>query len=103
MVLGAICMRRFDGKMNGEQYLADTSPGKREVHDLDPEMEECHIDDIVSAGNAEPFRSQSDANAAGFDDCRNSSDHVAPRVSERMKQIGGALINSHRMNAWRVP
>jgi len=28
VVLCAICMRRFDGKMNGEQYLADTSRGK---------------------------------------------------------------------------
>ena len=80
-----ICMRRFDGKMNGERYLADTSPGKREVHDLDPEMEECHIDDIISAGNAEPFRSQSDAKAAGFDDCQYCIGPIQ-QVRERLQQ-----------------
>ena len=62
-------MRRFSGKMNGEQYLANANPARRVVHDLDPEMVECRIDEIIDAGNAEPFQSQSAANAAGYNNC----------------------------------
>jgi cell division protein FtsB len=35
--------------MNGEQYLANTSPSKKEVHDLDNEKTGCQIDDIIKA------------------------------------------------------
>ena len=63
-------MRRFIGNMNGEQYLADTTPAKKEVHDLDPETVECRIDEIINAGNDEPYSSQTAANAAGYDDCQ---------------------------------
>lgn len=56
--------------MNGEQYLANTTPGQKEVHDLDPEMVECRIDEIIKSGNAQPFESQSAANAAGYEDCQ---------------------------------
>ena len=80
-----ICMRRFTGNINGEQYLANTSPGKKEVHDLDPEMVECHIDEIISAGNAQPFKSQSDANAAGFDDCQYCIGPIH-QVRQRLQQ-----------------
>ena len=60
-------MRRTKGKMKGEQYLANTS--KKVVHDLDPEMVECGIDEIIKTGNDAPFTSQSAANAAGYNDC----------------------------------
>jgi len=40
-------MRRYTGNMNGEQYLANTSPSKREVHDLDAEKANCQIDEIM--------------------------------------------------------
>jgi hypothetical protein len=62
-------MRRTTGKMNGEQYLANTST--KIVHDLDPEMVECQIDEIIKAGNDAPFSSQSAANAAGYTDCQH--------------------------------
>ena len=61
-------MRRFTGNIKGEQYLANTD--NKEVHDLDPEMVECRIDEIISAGKAEPYPSQSAANAAGYEDCQ---------------------------------
>jgi hypothetical protein len=63
-------MRRHTGNMNGEQYLANTDPSEKVVHDLDPEMVECHIDEIIKAGRDQPFASQSDANAAGYRNCK---------------------------------
>lgn len=63
-------MRRYTEKINGEQYLANTDPNHKEVHDLDPEMVECYIDEIIKAGKAEPYKSQSAANAAGYEDCQ---------------------------------
>lgn len=59
------------GKMNGEQYLANTNAAKRVVHDLDPEMVECRIDEIIDAGTAEPFKSAAAANAAGYNNCEH--------------------------------
>jgi hypothetical protein len=50
--------------MNGEQYLANTSPSKKEVHDLDNEKTACQIDDIIQAKHDKPYTSQSAANAA---------------------------------------
>jgi len=69
-VRSAYFMRRFTGKMNGEQYLANTNAGTKVVHDLDPEMVECRIDEIITAGNDKPFSSQYAANAGGYADCR---------------------------------
>jgi len=63
-------VRRYSGKMNGEQYLGNTA--KREVHDLDNEKtgaNQCQIDEIIRAGNDKPFTSLSAANAAGYDNC----------------------------------
>lgn len=62
-------MRRYTGNMNGEQYLANTSPSKKEVHDLDNEKTACQIDDIIKAKHDKPYTSQSAANAAGYDNC----------------------------------
>ena len=64
--------RRYKGNMNGERYLANTSPSKKEVHDLDNEKtggNQCQIDEIIRAGNDKPYHSQLVANAAGYDNC----------------------------------
>ena len=45
--------RRYTGRMSGERYLANASPSKMEVHDLDNEKtakNECQIDEIIAAG-----------------------------------------------------
>lgn len=62
-------MRRYTGNMNGEQYLANTSPSKKEVHDLDNEKTGCQIDDIIKTKHDKPYTSLSVANAAGYDNC----------------------------------
>jgi hypothetical protein len=82
-------MRRFNGKMNGERYLAHTTAGRKVVHDLDPEMVECRIDDIINAGTVQPFKSQSDANAAGFKNCEHCIEPLH-QVRQRLRLAGGA-------------
>jgi hypothetical protein len=62
-------MRRYTGNMNGEQYLANTSTSKNEVHDLDNESTSCQIDDVIKAKHDKPYTSQSAANVAGYDNC----------------------------------
>ena len=62
-------MRRYTGNMNGEQYLANKSPSKREVHDLDVEKSNCQIDEIIRAGHDKPYSSLSTARADGYDNC----------------------------------
>ncbi len=62
--------RRYAGNMNGEQYLGNTN--KKEVHDLDNEKtsaNQCQIDEIIRAGNDNPFNSLSAAHNAGYDNC----------------------------------
>ena len=62
--------RRYDGNMNGERYLGNTSSSQ--VHDLDNEDTDknaCQIDEIIAAGNDKPFLSLATARAAGYDDC----------------------------------
>ena len=61
--------RRKDGHMNGERYLANTSPSKREVHDLDNEQTQCQINEIMRAGNDKPYSSLTDAERDGYDHC----------------------------------
>jgi len=61
--------RRYQGHMNGERYLANTSPTKREVHDLDNEKTACQIDEIIRAGHDKPYTSQEAARRDGFDNC----------------------------------
>jgi hypothetical protein len=55
--------------MRGERYLANTSPSKLEVHDLDNEQTLCQINEIIAAGHDRPYDSLSAARAAGFDNC----------------------------------
>ena len=61
--------RRYRGRMNGERYLANTSPTKREVHDLDNEKTKCQINEIIAANHDKPYNSQQTANADGYDNC----------------------------------
>ena len=39
--------RRQGLPLNGAQYCANTSPSKKEVHDLDNEKAPCQIDEIA--------------------------------------------------------
>lgn len=58
--------------MRGERYLANASPSKREVHDLDNEKtgrNECQIDEIINAGNDRPFNTLEGARGQGYDNC----------------------------------
>lgn len=61
--------RRYTGNLNGERYLANRSPAKREVHDLDNEQSRCQIDEIIRAGNDVPYTSHASAKADGYDNC----------------------------------
>ena len=61
--------RRHTGNMNGERYLANSSPSKKEVHDLDNEKSQCQIDEIIRAGHDRPYTTLSAAHAAGYDNC----------------------------------
>lgn len=61
--------RRHTGHMKGERYLANTSPSKKEVHDLDNEKTNCQIDEIIKAGNDKPYNSLTAAHNDGYDDC----------------------------------
>lgn len=61
--------RRHKGNMHGEQYLANKSPSKREVHDLDNEKTSCQIDEIIKAGNDKPYNSRAVAARDGYDNC----------------------------------
>lgn len=65
-------MRRYTGNMNGEKYLANKSWTKREVHDLDNENTNCQIDEIIQAGNDEPYTLLSVAHQDGYDNCKLS-------------------------------
>lgn len=61
--------RRRNGKMNGERYLANTDPSKKEVHDLDNEKSQCQIDEIIKAGHDKPYDSLEAAHRDGYDNC----------------------------------
>ena len=61
--------RRYTGHMNGERCLANTSPSKREVHDLENEKTNCQIDEIIRAGHDKPYQSADAARRDGYDDC----------------------------------
>lgn len=61
--------RRHTGHMNGERYLANTSPSKKEVHDLDNEKTNCQIDEIIKAGHDKAYNSLDAAHKDGHDDC----------------------------------
>ncbi len=65
--------RRFRGHMNGQRYLANANPAKREVHDLDNEKtgpNQCQIDEIIRAGHDRPYTTLEAAKRDGYDNCR---------------------------------
>lgn len=65
--------RSYKCKMNGERYLANKSPSKKEMHDLDNEKtgaNECQIDEIINAKNDKPYDSNAAAIREGYDNCQ---------------------------------
>lgn len=61
--------RKYKGNLNGERYVANTSPYKREVHDLDNENRNCMIDEIVRVRQDKAFGSLADARREEFTEC----------------------------------
>jgi hypothetical protein len=58
--------------MNGERFLANTNPLKKEVHDLDNEdtsANGCQINEIIKAGHDKPYNSLEAAHVDGYDNC----------------------------------
>lgn len=62
-------MRRYTGNMSGEQYCANSSSSKMEVHDLDNEKNPCQIDEIIEAGHDKPYTTLQKAHSDGYDNC----------------------------------
>jgi hypothetical protein len=61
--------RKYKGNLNGERYVANTSPYKREVHDLDNENRNCMVDEIIRARQDKPLSSLEDARREEFGRC----------------------------------
>ena len=61
--------RKYKGNLNGERYVANTSPYKREVHDLDNENRNCMVDEIIRARQDKPYHSLEDARREEFREC----------------------------------
>jgi hypothetical protein len=55
--------------MNGQKYIANTSPYRREVHDLDNENRNCLVDEIIRAGQDKPYTSLEAARIDDFGPC----------------------------------
>lgn len=66
---GRALSRKYKGNLNGERYVANTSPYKREVHDLDNENRNCLVDEIIRAGQDKAFGSLADARREEFGEC----------------------------------
>lgn len=62
-------VRRHEGHMHGERYLANAHPRNLEVHDLDAETTHCQIDRIIAAGHDRPYGSLQAAHEDGYDNC----------------------------------
>jgi hypothetical protein len=61
--------RKYKGNMNGQRYMANTSPYRREVHDLDSESRHCLVDEIIRAGQDRPYSSIENARKDDFNQC----------------------------------
>jgi hypothetical protein len=61
--------RKYKGSLNGERYVANTSPYKHEVHDLDNENLNCMVDHIIRSHQDRPFESLEDARREEFVEC----------------------------------
>lgn len=63
-------VRRHTGRVNGQRYLGDLE--SRAVHDLDNEdmsPEGCRVNDVVRAGNEQPFDTLESAKCFGYEPC----------------------------------
>jgi hypothetical protein len=61
--------RKYKGNLNGERYVANTSPYNHEVHDLDNENLNCMVDHIIRSHQDRPFESLEDARREEFVEC----------------------------------
>ena len=75
--------RKYKGNLNGERYVANTSPYKREVHDLDNENRNCMVDEIIRSRQDKPFGSLEDARREEFAQCP----FCCPLVDNSMTQL----------------
>ena len=80
--------RRYNADLNGERYVANTSPYQREVHDLDNENRNCIVDELVRGHQYKPFNSLEDARREEFAECPfccplidNSTADIDPRTN----------------------
>jgi hypothetical protein len=84
--------RKYKGNLNGERYVANTSPYKREVHDLDNENRNCVIDEIIRSRQDKPFRSLEDARREEFRQCPfccSMVDNSATEVDTQHNALAG--------------
>ena len=58
-------------KPTNKNYLGNSSPSKKEVHNLNKETANCQIDEIIKAGHAVVFTPDtlSQAHSEGYDNC----------------------------------
>ena len=89
--------RKYKGSLNGERYVANTSPYKREVHDLDNENRNCMIDEIIRSRQDRPYGSlqaarQDDYNQCPF--CSSLIDNSAVVIDQSTNPLAG--ITSRR-------
>jgi len=73
--------RKYKGSLNGERYVANASPYKREVHDLDNENRNCMIDEIIRSRHDKPYRTLAEARRDDFPHC--------PFCCSAGRQLGG--------------
>ena len=66
---GQVVARKYKGNLNGERYVADTSPYSHRVHDLDNENLNCMVDHIIRSRQDKPFESLEDARREEFVEC----------------------------------
>lgn len=84
--------RKYKGNLNGERYVANTSPYKREVHDLENENRSCMIDEIVRVRQDKPFGSLADARREEFTECPfccSLIDNSMPHVDSETNALAG--------------
>ena len=84
--------RKYKGNLNGERYVANTSPYKREVHDLDNENRNCMVDEIIRAKQDKPFGSLEAARREEFGQCPFCCpliDNSTARTDSRTNALAG--------------
>lgn len=84
--------RKYKGSLNGERYVANTSPYKREVHDLDNENRNCMVDDIIRSRQDRAFVSLEAARREDFSECPfccSLVDNSAARIDSGTNALAG--------------